>query len=539
MRKPFAAALAIASLLIPATLAAGSSGPPQAGDLSSLQTRPERTDFRETTGYDEVVQIVETVVASSPRLHATTFGYTYQGRPLPLVVFGDVQDASAESVLASGKTRVYVQGNIHAGEVCGKEALLLLLRSLARGEHAEWLHSLVVMIAPIYNADGNEMIRIDGRRGQNGPIGGMGQRPNAQGLDLNRDHMKLDSPEARSLALLLQKYDPHIAIDLHTTNGTQHAYHVTYAPPLNPNTHASIDELLRDELLPSVTQALKQERGWNYYYYGNAPGGYGPSRERGWYTYDYRPRFNTNYIGMRNRIGILSEAYSYATFEERIFASLYFVETIVDYARENSEKVAAVVAAADAHSVVGESLALRAELQRSEEQVEILMGATETIPNPFSGGTMRNRLDVTTPEMMYEYGTFRAIEEETAPAAYFIPADLQMVLRKLAHHGVLVTELEADTTLSVEQFRITSSTASEREYQGHQERTLEGAYETAEVTLPAGTAVVRLDQPLGRLVFYLLEPRSDDGLTSWNFLDRALQENEEVYPIVRAMSGEF
>ncbi len=539
MRRPLAAALAIASILIPATLAAESSSRPQAADLSSLRTRPERTEFRETTRYDEVVHIVETVAAASPRLHATTFGYTYQGRPLPLVVFGDVQDASPESVLASGKTRVYVQGNIHAGEVCGKEAMLMLLRSLAQGEHADWLDSLVVMIAPIYNADGNEIIRIDGRRGQNGPIGGMGQRPNAQGLDLNRDHMKLDSPEARSLALMLRQYDPHIAIDLHTTNGTQHAYHVTYAPPLNPNTFASIDELLREELLPSVTQALKQDRGWDYYYYGNTPGRFGRGREPGWYTYDYRPRFNTNYIGLRNRIGILSEAYSYATFEERILASLYFVEAIVDYARENADKVAAVVAEADAHSVVGETLALRAELQRSAEQVEILMGATENVDNPFSGGTMRNRLDVSTPEMMYEYGTFRATEEQTAPAAYFIPADLQGVLAKLAQHGVVVTQLESDTTLSVEQFHITSSTASEREYQGHTERTLEGSYETAEVTLPAGTAVVSLDQPLGRLAFYLLEPRSDDGLTSWNFLDRALQENEEVYPIVRAMAGQF
>jgi len=140
---------------------------------------------------------------------------------------------------------------------------------------------------------------------------------------------------------------------------------------------------------------------------------------------------------------------------------------------------------------------------------------------------------------MYEYGTFRATEEETAPAAYFIPADLQGVLAKLAQHGVLVTQLDADTTLSVQQFRITSSTASEREYQGHTERTLEGSYETVQVTLPAGTAIVRLDQPLGRLAFYLLEPRSDDGLTTWNFLDQALQENEETYPIVRAMSGSF
>ena len=51
-------------------------------------------------------------------------------------------------------------------------------------------------------------------------------------------------------------------------------------------------------------------------------------------------------------------------------------------------------------------------------------------------------------------------------------------------------------------------------------------------TLPAGTVVVSVDQPLGRLAFMLLEPRSDDGLVNWNVLDEAL-EGAEVYPIVR------
>lgn len=538
MRTSRPAALALAAALFVTSAATAHAPAQHAVDLAALKTRPELTEFRETSRYDDVVAFVKVVAEASPRLHMTTFGYTYEGRSLPLIVFGDVAGATPEDVLAAGKTRIWVQGNIHAGEVCGKEAMLMLLRALARGEHADWADSLVLMIAPIYNADGNERIRIDNRRGQNGPIGGMGQRSNAQGLDLNRDHMKLDSPEARSLALMFQRYDPHVAIDLHTTNGTRHAYHVTYAPPLNPNTDAGIDSLLREDLLPSVTRALKDKRGWNYYYYGNVPGRYGRGRDPGWYTYDHRPRFNTNYVGLRNRIGILSEAYSYAPFEERILASLYFVEEIVEYARQNAERIRRVVEAADAHSVIGESFATRSEMQRSDEMVEILLGDTEPEVNPFSGGRMLRRLDVSRVETMYEYGTFAATEQETAPVAYFIPAELEQVVAKLEQHGVAVTRLLADTTVAVEEFVITSSTTSGREYQGHTERTLEGSYRAAERALPAGTAVVHLAQPLGRLAFYLLEPRSDDGLANWNFLDRAL-EDTDVYPIVRTHAAEF
>ena len=265
------------------------AGPAQAQpvDDASLKTRAEATDFQETTRYKEVMDFTEVVANGSETIYRTVFGYTSEGRALPLVVVGDVAGAGAEAVRASGKTRVFVQANIHAGEVCGKEAMLMLLRALAAGQHAAWTDSLVLLIAPIYNADGNERISLTHRPGQNGPLGGMGQRPNAQGLDLNRDHMKMDSPEARSLVGLFNAYDPHVVVDLHTTNGTSHAYHLTYSPPLHPNTPRAIDAFLRENWLPAVTRRIKERYGWQYYYYGNIPWR-NSNAERGWYTFDHR-----------------------------------------------------------------------------------------------------------------------------------------------------------------------------------------------------------------------------------------------------------
>ena len=78
--------------------------------------------------------------------------------------------------------------------------------------------------------------------------------------------MKLESPEARSLARMLTAYDPHALLDLHTTDGTHHGYHLTYAPPLHPNTAEPVVRLLRDELLPAVTERIASADGWDYYY---------------------------------------------------------------------------------------------------------------------------------------------------------------------------------------------------------------------------------------------------------------------------------
>jgi len=502
----------------------------QHADLSFLTTRAERTHFEETTRYDELMGFLDVVTSQSPRLHLTEFGYSVEGRALPLVVYGDVADASPDAVRASNKLRVYVQGNIHAGEVCGKEALLMMIRELAMGQHQDWADSLVVLFAPIYNADGNERITLFNRPRQNGPYGGMGQRPNAQDLDLNRDHMKVKSPEARSLIRLMNEYDPQILVDLHTTNGTQHAYHVTYSPPLNPDTDPGIIDLLRGEMLPAITETIRAKHGWEYYYYGNLPF---RSSEPGWYTFDHRPRFNNNYVGLRNRLAILSEAYAYASFEERVMASYYFVEEILNYATVQPGHLAEVVEAADAHSVIGEQLAVRSDFGRSDQPVEILLGETRDEPNPYSGELVRVRENVVTPTEMYEYGTFQATETQRVPSFYYVDPAASVVGPYLDTHGIAYETLNGSRAIDVEAFVVDSTTAAARPFQGVNERTAFGHNETKSWQAPVGTLRIPLNQPLGRLAFYLLEPRSDDGLVDWAQMDRYLEPGED-YPVYRS-----
>ena len=524
-----------ACALVTAIVAACDASAPPA---DAFLTRAERTDYRETSSYADVVDFLRRAAAASPSVHYTTFGYTTEGRALPLAVVGDIEDPSPASVRASGRTVVYLQGNIHAGEVCGKEALQMLLRDLMSGRHGEWRESMILLIAPIYNADGNERVTLTNRGRQHGPIGGMGQRPNAQGYDLNRDHMKLDSPEARSVARLLNEYDPQVAVDLHTTNGTRHAYHLTYSPALHPNTPAEIDDFLRERLLPHVTAQVRDKHGWEYYYYGNAGARGGGARgggERGWYTFDHRPRFNNNYLGLRNRIAILSEAYSYATFEERVLATLYFVEEILDHVHEHASEVRRIVADADAATVVGDSLALRAVPERSAAPVDILLGATIEETHPLTGRPLLLRADTQYVETMYEYGTFAPTLRERVPQAYLIPAELTEILTLLAAHGIAL-EPAATIPLDVEAFQIDSVQTAERPFQGRNEQTLYGDYESAQVTPAPGDMLAHADQPLGRLLFSLLEPQSDDGFANWGFLADRLRAGT-VYPITRVPAG--
>jgi len=513
------------ALVFATTLVAAQSGRP--GPLADLKTRAERSNFTETSRYDDVVAFLDAVDRVSTLVSVTSFGYSFEGRSLPLAVVGRLADASPAAVRASGRLRVYIQANIHAGEVEGKEAALALVRDIARGAHATWLDSMVLLVSPIYNADGNERVSLTSRGLQHGPIGGLGTRPNAQGLNINRDNIKLDTPEARSMVRLLNDYDPQVMIDLHTTNGSRHAYHLTYETPNNPTADPAIAQQAR-EWMGEVTRRIKTKDGWDFRSYGNVSG---QAPDRVWRTVEDLPRYTHNYWGMRNGFGILSETYSYLPFADRVASNRRFLEELLGYAHANAKRLMDVTAAARQRSVVGQQVSLRSRPSRAPQTVEILMGDVEEDVNPFSGRVMHKRIDVRKPERMWEEVTFEATETERVPTAYYVPAEEKVAIERLRAHGITLERQTQAVTLPLEEFQIATTEVTPQAFENHQERTVTGKYMPVERTIATGVYRVPMTQPLARLAFYLLEPRSNDGLLTWNVFDETIKKSQ--YPVLR------
>jgi hypothetical protein len=285
-----------------------------------------------------------------------------------------------------------------------------------------------------------------------------------------------------------------------------------------------------DEWLPAVTEAIRKKDGWALHSYGDVEG---QAPDRVWATVEDLPRYTHNYWGMRNRFGILSETYSYLTFQERIATVSRFLEEILAFSHANAGRLRKITEEADARSIIGHRLALRSRVKRSDTKAEILMGETTDEINPYSGERMLRRLDVRKPEQMWLETSFELAESERVPSSYYVPATLTSAIERLQAHGIRLERLEQTSTLSLEEFRIATSQVTSQLVERHQERTVTGQYETVERTLPAGMYYrIPLNQPLARLAFYLLEPRSNDGLVTWNFLDDAMKSSN-VYPIMR------
>ncbi len=528
------------------------------GQSVGRQTRAEMTNYEETSSYADVMFVIDDLVKSGPLVHTESFGTTEEGRELPLLVISDPKVTTPEAARKLGRPIVFVQANIHAGEVEGKEAILKVARRLASGDLKEMTRRMVFLIAPIYTADGNEKMSVMNRTAQNGPVGGVGTRENARGLDLNRDYMKLDSAEARSLVGLINRWDPHVLVDLHTTNGSYHGYHLTYSPILNPNADPRLVEFTKSRMLAPIRQAMSKAHNWRVYEYGNFAPEDGGGRENArvdpanpgnvtWRTFDHRPRFGNNYTGLRNRIAILSEAYSYLDFKGRVDVTEHFVEEIYRTVQANAKQIMTLTAQADRVFTAPASakpveLGVDFSISSTGEQVEILVSDVTKVPNPKSGREMLNMGTTNTPVPMKEYITFTATRSVPMPLGWVIPKNLAgtprlaAALDRLRWHGIRIQEFASDQQLAVERFTISEMTQAPRAFQGHQEARLKGEFARAQLTVDAGSLYIPANQRLARLAFYLIEPESDDGLVTWNIIEEGLAVGQ-TYPIYRVVDS--
>jgi hypothetical protein len=517
------------------------------GQVAVPRTQAERTNYLETSTYAHVMAFLDSLERLGRPLVRGSIGSTTEARALPYVVVSRPLYGTPEAARRSGRPIVYVQGNIHAGEVEGKEALLALVRDLLVQPGRNVLDSIVLIAQPIYNADGNERFapQTRNRNSQNGPEM-VGVRANAQNLDLNRDYMKLEAPETRAAVAMFNTWDPHVFVDLHTTNGSYHGYNLTYAPSLNPA--AELPGVTfggawaHDSLLPELRRRLSARHNVATFDYGGFNGGNDSAAvSRGWYTFDHRPRFGTNYHGLRGRIGVLSEAYSHDPFETRVRSTYAFVRELLTLVAERRESVVGLTRRSDAALRAGSGIPpvpvrARMSTDRSDdvvyEELERLADSTARSQPGVRPGVRRTGRYRTLRVPIHDRFTPERIRP--LPWGYAIATADTSALRLVRQHGIAVEALSREWSGDAgPQFRTDSSAAAGGGFGGPRTVQLFGRWVDGQrVSLPAGTWIVRTAQPLGILAAYLLEPESDDGIVAWD-IGRRSTAGPGTAPVVR------
>ena len=474
------------------------------------QTRAERTHYSETSLHADVMAFYAGL--ADPRLHATTFGVSPGGRELPLVVLSAHGIRTPAESRRRGLPVVLVICGIHAGEVEGKEALMMLARDILAGTHAHLVEHLTLVIVPLFNPDGNDALDPANRRldlpkleGQIGPAL-VGTRVNKSGINLNRDYMRQQAAEMRLLqARVVQVWEPELTIDTHATNGSVHRFAMTYdVPHTSPSGRPEPIAFMRDVMMPAVRGALESRHGLLAGWYGNfvedertldARGEADPAAPvtEGWMTYPHHPRFGSNYRGLANRLDLLLECYSYLTFEERVRTTYATVLEALAYVAAHRDAVMQIVAASKAPR---DRIAVRSKLEAFSTPIEIATRTPRTLEGAPSIAVVRH------------FGNFVGTTIVERPVAYAISAEVAEALHR---HGLHTTTAPARADVEVATVAGFDTEGGRKILEASEVGDIHVTWKREGRALPPDARLVRTDQPLGAIAVYLCEPESDDG----------------------------
>lgn len=510
-----------------------------------LLITPEKTDFTRTSTYADVLTFIEAMQKKTQFMQMSSMGKSLEGKEIPFVILSKPSVKTPEEAKASGKLVVYIQGNIHAGEVEGKEAVMMLMRDILLGKKEHLLENQIILLAPIYNTDSNEKMGKGRRPSQEDSPLEVGLRENSQGLDLNRDGVKMEAKETQGLFHnVISKWDPQLFVDLHTTNGTWHAYSLTYAPSYHYAGEPETFDFTLNHIIKNVVEKAKINYDLNIGPYGDyeVDAGWPP---KNFYTYNHHPRYLVNQFSLRNRMAILSEAFSHERFYQRIHSTYSFVTEILEYTNEHAKEIESVNKNAEQQTVknvinnAGKiKKGVRFKMVPSEKLTSFpTYDYISYIKADSTKAYLRTGKIVRYNDVTY-HAKFEAERESTVPRGYIIPEAFSAVAENLRAHGIAVSTLTKSRSVTGEIFAISKTEKAPQKFEGHFMMRVFGEFTPTKRTFKKGDYLVDLAQPLGNLAFYLLEPESDDGLVTWNFFDHYFEtkkvDNKIIeYPIFK------
>jgi len=270
-----------------------------------------------------------------------------------------------------------------------------------------------------------------------------------------------------------------------------------------------------------------------------------PSSGWAFSTYESLARYGTNYYGLRNRISVLSEAFSHDPFARRVASTYDFVSELLSYLAAHKREILALEAKGDANvaawalqSPAAPKLSLKSRMDTTrieDVRVEQIFPLTDSTKRE-AGMGMRGRTGIIKLVRMPVMASFTPTLTTTLPFAYaFDTAAGRALLPILDVHGISVERLTAPAKVTAQSFGVDSVIERGRSETSRMLKDVTGKWSEAGTrTLPAGSYVVSAGQPRGLAAFYLLEPESEDGLAQWSFFDGILAAHAD-FPVLRVV----
>jgi len=452
-------------------------------------------------------------------------GFDDDGSPIHLFVLADGSGFTPDSIRAAGKNILWITNAIHPGESDGVDASLLLAQALLDSDqHMGLLANTAVCIVPVYNVSGAKNRSGTSRANQNGPDE-VGFRGNARNLDLNRDFIKTDSRNAKSLIAAMDQWDPDFYFETHVSNGADHQYVMELLTTQADKQDPKLNAFTQKVLVPRLYEWMANRKIPMCPYFETE----GATPDEGLIGFVDGPRYSTGHSTLRQRIGILSETHMLKPYEDRVNATLQLQLATLAAMNEHPLELKEARAKAKTTAATATGFGFNWMLDTTQRTTLEWKGyAVEKLKSDVTG-LERIRYDHSRPQTTRVpwLGRAKPAFSLSKPQAYLVPQAWHEVILRLKLDGVPMSQAPNASVVSAEVYRIKHFETVASPYEGHYlHYNIVTELTKEEVTIQPGDWVIPMGNATDRLVMEVLEPRCADSFFAWGFFDSILQQKE-------------
>lgn len=464
-----------------------------------------------------------TTQRGATRTQLLELGLSQRGTPIQALVLTRAAGTDIATLDASHRPTVLLIGQQHGDEPAGAEALLVVARELAQGLLEPMLDRINVIVVPRANPDGAEA----------------GKRVTASGIDMNRDHLLLQTPEAQALARLVRNYRPIAVIDAHeyTVAGRYlEKFHALqrYDMLLQHATTANLPEFITKAALEwyrqPVLKALETQGLTHEWYYTTSS----KSEDLRMSMGGTQPDTGRNVNGLKNTVSMLLETRGIgigrAHIQRRVHSHVTAVTSVLHSTVDRADKLEQVRSY--------EARDIAAQACRGEIVVEAGPTLTQReliMLDPETGADLPLRVDWNSSLQL------KTLKKRPRPCGYWLAANATEAIERLKLLGVQVMRVaEAGSTL-VDTYQETRRESAERQdvrgavAGGGAIIRVQITPTRSAIDIPVGSYYVPLNQPLANLVVAALEPDTQNSY----FANRLITNLEDTARVVTPPSVVF
>ena len=510
-----------------------------------LLTTGEKSNWNETAPYSEAVDISRRLERASRFVKTVDIGTTPEGRSMIALIVSKDRAFTPDAAARTNKAIIMIQSGIHAGEIEGKDTVLMLIRDMTvTRRFAEWLDHAIFVVIPVFNVDGHEYFSPFHRPSQNGPQS-TGLRANAQRMNLNRDYIKADTPEMQAWLRVFNAWMPDFLIDNHVTDGSDMQYDVTWDMARNQDIAEPAGAWVREKFVPELDKRMAAD--------GHMVAPYGALRnvggKREFFMEVFSPRYSHLYAAVQNRPSLLVETHSLKAAKTRAWANYDIMRHSIETILLDPEGLRRAVREADrqmserAGNRSAQPVYLAGKVSEKSRPLVYHALKTEQYKSEVTGSNVIRYTGEPDDLDTRIHDQIDTTVEAAMPLGYLVPAAWKQVTGLLTLHGVEMERTTKPIEQEFETYRFTATKFAQSSVEGHVAVDFEPRLVKERIVIPPGSYWVPLKQRRGRLILSMLEPQAPDSLARWGLMNSVFEGRGGVgeylsEPIARRMMAD-